>query len=155
MCMYALSATVPRRHEGRGPGAIPSLLPLVLGLGRPSLPRVGHGMNHCREPPSPPSRIHPPGSHDFLATVFHPFFTPLSRRQNQIEKCRNVAPGTQKDLQNGAQSGLRASIFRFLRNLVFVQLSMVSVDFPGSGLPQVANKNDEKPGLTTHRQKYI
>ena len=31
-----ISATVPRRHEGRGHNALPSLLPSALGLGGPA-----------------------------------------------------------------------------------------------------------------------
>ena len=91
-----ISATVPRRHEGRGHSALPSLLPLALGLGGPSLPRVSQGMDCCRDPPLHPSCVHPPGPRDFLAIVFRFFFTPLSRRpkkqKTQTQKCRPRDP---------------------------------------------------------------
>ena len=76
--LMCVSATVPRRHEGRGHRVLPALLPLALGLGGSALGGSAQGWIVIGNPHPPYS--YPMSSHDFFSTFFHHFFTPLSRR---------------------------------------------------------------------------
>ena len=68
-------------------------------------------------------------------------------------KCENVAPRLQKDLQNGGKSGLRTWFFRLWANLDFVRQYNEIHGFSYFRAVPGPSKIDKKTGLEKHVKK--